>query len=317
MSELPGQTPVVLIIFNRPETTARVFEAIRRARPPQLWIIADGPRSDRPQDTATCAAARAIVDQVDWDCAVFKHYSDVNLGSRKRVATGLDWVFSQVEAAIILEDDCLPDATFFPFCEILLDRYRHDQRVMTISGDNFLFNRVSVPDSYYFSRYHHGWGWATWRRVWQQYDAAMQHWPTVKQSNWLDDILQNPRAVKHWHQVFQATYEEKVDAWDFVLMFSCFLQNGWHIHPDRNLVTNIGFHAEATHTKDWTSPYAALAAQAMAFPLQHPLFLLRHVSADRYIESTLFNETLPMRIKAKLRKTWRQLEIGQSLPNIM
>jgi hypothetical protein len=157
-------TPIAFFIFNRPDTTARVFEAIRQAQPSKLLVVADGPRSTRPGEAEKCAATRAIIDQVDWECEVLTNYSDVNLGCRHRVSSGLDWVFEQVEEAIILEDDCLPHPTFFRFCEELLEWYRHDHRIVAISGDNFQNGHQSGEFSYYFSRYVHIWGWATWRR---------------------------------------------------------------------------------------------------------------------------------------------------------
>jgi hypothetical protein len=151
------KTPVAFLVFNRPESTIKVFEEIRRARPPRLLVAADGTRADRPGEAEKCAAVRAIIDTVDWPCEVLKNYSDVNLGCKVRVSSGLDWVFEQVEEAIILEDDCLPHPTFFRFCEELLERYRYDERVGIISGDNFLFGVRRTQDSYYFSRYAHIW----------------------------------------------------------------------------------------------------------------------------------------------------------------
>ena len=151
-------TPVAFIIFNRPDTTKRVFAEIAKARPPKLLVIADGPRADHPADVEKCAAVRAIIDGVDWDCEVLKNYSDVNLGCKRRVSSGLDWVFDTVEEAIILEDDCLPHPTFFRFCEEMLEKYRDDKRIAMISGDNLQFGRKRTGYSYYFSRYPHIWG---------------------------------------------------------------------------------------------------------------------------------------------------------------
>src|SRR6185369_14461868 len=170
MADWALTTPVAFIIFNRPDTTEKVFAEIARARPPKLLVIADGPRAGRAGEADRCAATRAIIDRVDWDCKVLTNYSDVNLGCKNRVASGIDWVFEQVPEAIILEDDCLPDPTFFRFCEELLIRYREDERISQICGANFQFGRKRSNDSYYFSRYNHIWGWASWRRAWQHYD---------------------------------------------------------------------------------------------------------------------------------------------------
>src|SRR5665648_587346 len=169
MSNFQLKTPVAFIIFNRPETTRRVFAEIAKARPTKLLVIADGPRATHPDDAEKCAVVRAIIDGVDWDCEVLKNYSDVNLGCKRRVSSGLDWVFDTVEEAIILEDDCLPHPTFFRFCEEMLAKYRDDKRIAMISGDNFQFGKKRTEYSYYFSRYTHIWGWASWRRAWDNY----------------------------------------------------------------------------------------------------------------------------------------------------
>src|SRR5687767_13684909 len=171
MSLTLRRTPVALLVFNRPQATARVFEAVARARPPRLLVVADGPRADRPDDGELCHQTRAIIERVDWPCEVMKDYSDTNLGCRKRVSSGLDWVFSNVADAIILEDDCLPEPSFFPFCEELLERYRDDERVAMIRAGNFLEGRRVASTSYYFSRWFHIWGWATWARAWKHNDV--------------------------------------------------------------------------------------------------------------------------------------------------
>ena len=200
MTDWQLQTPVVLLIFNRPDTTERVFETIRQAKPPKLLVVADGPRADKPGEAEKCAAVRAILDRVDWDCQVIQNYADTNLGCRERVSSGLNWVFETVEEAIILEDDCLPHPTFFRFCEELLERYRHDDRIMTISGNNLQFGRPHTEDGYYFSRYTHIWGWASWRRAWRFYDLEMKAWPELRNTNWLAEKMKSERSANYWRQ---------------------------------------------------------------------------------------------------------------------
>jgi hypothetical protein len=175
------ETPIAFFIFNRPHLTQKVFDAIRQAQPKILLVVADGSRFDRADETELCAQTRAVIKQVDWDCQVLTNFSETNLGCKRRVSSGLNWVFETVEEAIILEDDCLPHPTFFPFCETLLDYYRHDSRIMNISGENFQFGRQRTQDSYYFSRYNHCWGWASWRRAWNNYDVEMQLWSVIKE----------------------------------------------------------------------------------------------------------------------------------------
>ena len=293
-------SPIVLIIFKRPDTTERVFEAIRQARPTKLFVIADGPRADRPGEAEKCAAARAVIDRVDWDCEVIKNYSEINLGCGKRVASGLDWVFEQVEEAIILEDDCLPDPSFFQFCEELLEKHSYDHRICTISAQGFAKGHHREDYSYYFSRYNHSWGWATWRRAWKSFDFEMSHWKQVHQQQILSDILQDHYAVEAWTKIFESTYSGHVDTWDYQWMLSCWLQNSLSIHPICNLVTNIGDGIDATHTN--ASPYLNLLCEPMRFPLHHPPFIIRDTKADTYIQRTVFRLSGSQWIKYKLKR---------------
>lgn len=281
-------TPIVLIIFNRPDTLRKVFEAIRCAQPSKLLVIADGPRPEVVSDARKCAAARTILERVDWKCEVLTHYSEINLGCKWRVSSGLDWVFKTVAEAIILEDDCLPHPTFFPFCEELLERYREDERVMAISGDNFQFGHRRTEDSYYFSRYNHCWGWATWRRAWRHYDVEMKLWPVLREGGWLKDILGNHRAAFYWRKRFQAADSGTIDTWAYRWTLACWLQSGLSILPNVNLVSNIGFNAEATHTKS-QDRLANLPLEKMDFPLLHPQFLIRNAQSDDFTQSHVFD----------------------------
>lgn len=290
-------TPVIFLIFNRPELAKKVFAEIRKAKPAQLLVIADGPRLAKAGEAEKCAAVRSIIEGVDWECQVFKEYSPINLGCGKRVASGLDWAFSIVEEGIILEEDCIPHPTFFQFCQELLEKYSGDSRVMTIGGNNFQFGKQRDKDSYYFSRHFHMWGWATWKRVWKSYDFTMKLWPEVGSGNWLFDIfgsmeadakdnqpeikiIGGVRAAQSWHRKFALTYGGKVDTWDYQLYFQCLLQHGLHILPRVNLVSNIGFNKEATHTKNNASHLANVPTQPTTFPLQHPSFMIRDAWAD-------------------------------------
>jgi hypothetical protein len=281
-------TPIAFIIFNRPDLTQKVFNAIASAKPTKLFVIADGPRQHKVGETEQCTLTRSIIDAVDWPCEVFTNYSDINLGCNQRISSGLDWVFNQVEEAIILEDDCLPHPTFFQFCNELLKKYRHDERIMAISGDNFRFGRRRTPESYYFSRYNHCWGWATWRRAWQYYDVNMKLWPDVRDQGWLKDLLNNPFAVQYWQKKFQDVHDNTIDTWDFRWTFACWIHNGLSILPNVNLVSNIGFGGSGTHTQYRKNPFANLPTEAMEFPLQHPLFMIRNHQADRFTQANQF-----------------------------
>jgi hypothetical protein len=299
-------TPIVFIIFKRFDTTQKVFEAIRRAKPPKLLVIADGARENRPGEIEACSKTRSIIDQIDWDCEVLKNYSEINLGCAKRVSSGLDWVFEYVDQAIILEDDCLPDPSFFRFCEELLEIYKTDNRVFSISGQNVQFSRSRTKYSYYFSRYQHCWGWATWKRAWQYFDFDLPHWIEVKESNLLADILGDPIAVKRWTKEIEATLAGEIDSWATRWMVSCWLQSGLSILSNTNLISNIGFGNSSTNTDYQDSPYASMQVSPVDFPIRHPPFMVRNVQADAFTQQTLYNSiSFPVRIKAKLKKVFR------------
>jgi len=296
------EVPIAFLVFNRPDTTALVFEAIRGAKPQKLLVVADGPRHDRLGESEKCAAVRSIVEQVDWPCEVLKNYAETNMGCKRRVSSGLDWVFDQVEEAIILEDDCMPHPTFFTFCQELLEKYREDERVAMISGDNFQFGHRRTLYSYYFSRYPHIWGWASWRRAWRLYDEKMSLWPEVMSSGWLQDIFPRKRVARFWRDMFSSTHDGQIDTWDHQLTFAFAVNSGLCIVPDRNLVSNIGFGADATHTKQG-SRFAEVPVEPMEFPLRHPPFVIRDAIADERTENEQYSaQMLLIRILRKLRR---------------
>lgn len=287
MSDWALTTPVAFIIFNRPDTTEKVFAEIARARPPRLLIIADGPRAGRPGEAERCMEARSIVDRVDWKCEVSTNYSEINLGCKIRVASGIDWVFEQVPAAIILEDDCLPDPSFFRFCEELLVRYRDDERVSQICGANFQFGHERSDASYYFSRYNHIWGWASWRRAWQHYDREASKWPEFRDSGKLDSLLSLPAERKFWSAKFDSVHQNKLDTWDFQWVLASWARGMLSVIPSVNLISNIGFGQDATHTRRG-SPYAALPVKEMKFPLRHPSNASPDAAADDFTARNMF-----------------------------
>jgi hypothetical protein len=281
MSDWAMSTAVAFIIFNRPDTTERVFSEISKARPPKLLVVADGPREGKPGEYEKCAATRAIIDRVDWDCEVLTNFSDKNLGCKVRVATGLDWVFEQVEEAIILEDDCIPHPSFFRFCEELLIRYRDDERIGMISGDNFQLNREICKDSYYFSRYMHIWGWASWRRAWKHYDRDVSEWPRIKDQGRLKASFDRRREFKFWAKALDGVYSGRIDTWDYQWALALWMQSMVTIIPCVNLISNIGFGPDATHTVG-VSKSANLAVEAIYFPLRHPKDVMIDKSADNF-----------------------------------
>ena len=306
------KTPIAFIIFNRPDKTQKVFEAIRCAQPPKLFVIADGPRLHRSDDLDKCAATRAIIDQVDWNCEVIKNFSDKNLGCGMRPATGISWVFENVEEAIILEDDCIPHPTFFRFCEELLDKYRFDHRVMHISGNNYWSEKFQRNDSYVFSRYPLSWGWATWKRAWQHYEFEMTLWHQVNQRNVLRDLLGDRHTVDTWIKIFQRIgTDATLDCWDYQWILTCWLQNGLSILPNVNMVSNVGFGADATHTFTKESFAAdgtqlSVSQEAMTFPLKHPQMMIRDSDIDRLIQDVYYDyyPKLLKKIRLKLSRVF-------------
>jgi len=308
-------TAILFLIFNRPDTTERVFEAIRRSRPSRLYVAADGPRPDRPQEADLCSQARSVAAAVDWPCEVQTLHRRQNLGCRKAVSEAIDWFFEHEPEGIILEDDCLPDPTFFAFCAELLARFRDDRRIMCITGDNFQEHLSGHPFSYYFSIYPHVWGWATWRRAWALYDRDFAHLLEFERLRVLDSLSQLPGFTDHWTYAFNSAANGQIDTWDFGWIFTCWANNGLTCTPIRNLVTNLGFRSDATHTSDPTSGAANLKTVPLEFPLQHPRVIAPHRIMDAHVSKHHFciNEVaasnLSKRLMLALKRTKRRLAI--------
>lgn len=299
----PLITPVLFMIFNRPDTTQKVFDAIKQAKPKQLFVAADGPREDKEGEKEKCEQAREIIEQVAWDCEVKKLFRDNNLGCKIAVSSAIDWFFENVEEGIILEDDCLPNQSFFWFCQEMLKYYRNDTRIMHISGDNFQFGRKRGEGSYYFSKYAHVWGWATWKRAWKHYDVDMKNFIKFKIENQIENIFKINQQKKYWMKIFQLVYDGKIDTWDYIWVFFCFINNGLCIMPNKNLVSNIGFSEDALHTKDEKSVFSKIKADEMT-KILHPEFLTINREADyftfrlffsnRYIVRRVINKVIRM-----------------------
>ncbi len=278
---MPLETPVAFFVFNRPATTERVFAAISAVKPRRLLVIGDGPRRDHPHDPALVAQTREVVARVNWPCDVTVSYSGSNLGCKRRIASGLKWVFQSVSEAIILEDDCLPDPSFFSFCQQLLDRYRADRRVTSVSGSNFQDGQSRSEHSYYFSKYFHCWGWASWRRVWQQFDPDMLAWPRFSAAGCLQHIADSWEEQRYWQTIYDSQYGGNLSSWAYPWQFSCWSQSGLSALPNVNLVSNIGFGDAATHTGN-SDTHLANAPTSSIQSLKHPPFLIRNKEADQY-----------------------------------
>lgn len=288
------QPAVVLLIFNRPDVTARTFAAIRAARPGRLLVVADGPRPERRGEAELCARARSVIDGVDWPCEVLRNFSDTNMSCGRRVASGLDWAFEQVEEAIILEDDCLPDLSFFRYCGELLERYRTYDRIMMIAGNNWQNGTRRTPYSYYFSQAAQGiWGWATWRRAWRHYDFTIHDWHQRRDLSLIGAVTNSWTLERIWASWFDSV--PKFDTWDYQWMYCLYARKGLSIVPEVNLVTNIGIgHPTAAHTVT-RNDHLVVPSRAMEFPLRHPDRVAPCVKADQFELAYIYN-LLPPRV---------------------
>ena len=289
MPEIPFPVPISFHIFNRPDSTRKVFETIRSARPKKLFVTADGPRAAVVSDAQNCAETRSIIENIDWDCDLVTRFSEKNMGSFRSTSEGITSVFQEVDRAIILEDDCIPHPTFFRYCRELLDYYEDNERVALISGNNFLFGNHNTPHSYHFSRYTHMWGWATWKRTWDKVDFGMQNWPEFRNTGGLNIHFKRKHEILYWQNIMQGMYEGNTGPhWDYLLLLSMFMNNSLAVKPSINLVNNIGFGEGSTHFRNKDLIHDVTTA-AMEFPLAHPPDIRRHTAADDYVETHAFS----------------------------
>jgi hypothetical protein len=276
-------TPILLLTFNRPDVTARVFQAIRAVRPTRLFIAGDGPRADRAGDQEAVLETQKVVESIDWDCQVVRNYQGTNLGCRLGVSSAISWFFEQVTEGIILEDDCLADSSFFQFCSVLLERYRDDNRVGMVAGTNYL-GETSGQHSYFFSHHCPIWGWATWRRAWVKYDLNMAAWAEFKSEEYMSTVHRNEGIARFFSTIYDLMAENKIDTWDHQWSFTCTRENWLTIIPRRNLVSNIGFSDTATHTKDPANLLANRARFAInSETWSHPGIVLPNPAAEEQL----------------------------------
>jgi hypothetical protein len=297
------KSPVLFLVFNRPDTTRQVFEAIRAAMPPRLYIAADGPRASRDGEVVRCEEVRNIATNVDWPCEVKTLFRDGNLGCKVGVSDGVNWFFENEEEGVIIEDDILPLPSFFDYCDELLDRYRHDEKVAMISGCNLISTRFTPITSYFFSRNNHIWGWATWRRSWKNYDVAMKAWPQWRERGELRKLsLGNRLFENYWQSIFDNVHGGNIDTWDYQWTFACWKSNGLVVLPAHNLTYNLGFGPEATHTTEGIPDYVVRSRpRPLEFPLKHPAVCKQESDADVLIEKEVLGITRFADIKRKVK----------------
>ena len=283
-------TPILFIIFNRPKESKVVFESIKRIAPRKLYIAADGPRPDKPLDIKKCKETREIIKLIDWDCELHTQFREENLGSGKGVSDAISWFFQNESQGIILEDDCVPDISFYPFCEELLNKFKDDKRIMHIAGSNH--NPAYVRDSeysYYFSQIGLVWGWATWKRAWELSDITMSNYSEISDKNYFKDLYANILIRKYLKSKFKKTHLKVInDVWDYQWEFARLINSGLTIMPVNNLVNNIGFGPDATHTLSDNTYFADAKIKPLIFPLKHPPFIIKDVKSENRHFNKLF-----------------------------
>jgi len=279
---------ILFITFNRPKVTRVVFEAIRNARPPRLYLASDGPRINNAKDLELITQVREIITQIDWPCEIKTLFRDKNLGCKYAVSTAIDWFFDNEERGIILEDDCLPHEDFFGYCEDLLEVYQFDNSVFLISGENISGDRVQIKGDYAFVRYPCIWGWASWSRAWKTYDSEVSLWPSIG-TDLVTQSIPNKRSQRFWKRALNDCYHQRIDTWDYQVFFAMLVTKAKCIVPQRNLISNLGFGDDATHTKNKLENEALLQTHSINFPLRHIIYPGDELNLNQYFEKNHFN----------------------------
>jgi hypothetical protein len=285
-------TPVALFGYNRPDYTRRVLKRIQQVDPPLLLFVADGPKKGDSADQDLTHQVRSLVTEGSFSFEVRTNFAEKNLGLKRRISTGLNWVFNQVPEAIILEDDILPKSHFFKYCQVLLNRFRGDDRVMEITGRNQLGQWERNQYDYHFSYYGGVWGWATWSESWDKFDLDMELWKNDIVRNRVKDIISDEEQFRYLRRVYNQTAKKENESWDYAWGFARHLNNGLSVVPSRNLIKNIGFGEGATNTQNTNSAFAGKETFNLPFPLTHPPY----VAVDREYDRR-FHKLRPARWK--------------------
>jgi hypothetical protein len=290
-------TPILFITFNRLDTSERVFNTIRAVKPEKLYLFSDGPRKHIEDEVQQVQLVREWLQRnVDWPCDLQINFLKENIGTRYAIGAAVNWMFEQEEQGIVLEHDCLPHPSFFPFCHDLLAKYKEEEKVMHISGNNYLFGRISHDTSYYFSQHNISWGWATWKRAWQYYDADMKAYP-MEREGLIKRLSNNKRIRKYWYNILDRVYSGDIQTWDFQWTFSMWQKRGVAIVPENNLVANIGYGAKAIHTANQKDKLAKLPLNEMKFPLKHPHQIVYDTLSDDYYIGNIIYPVFFLRLR--------------------
>jgi len=307
------ETPILFIIFNRPDSTQQVFNLIRKVQPKYFYVSADGPRENNLNDIEKCRLTREIISGVDWHCELKTFFREENRGCGRGPAEAITWFFEQVEEGIILEDDCVPHPEFFNFCEILLKRYKDNPLILSISGSNFQNGNIRGKASYYFSIHNKIWGWATWRRTWENYDYLLNNITLEEFVSILKNLFSHKAERNYWLKVFNFSKDthKHNSAWDFQFMFLQWKLGGLTITSNTNLVKNIGFTDDATHTR-WGSNNPHFKRKvAPIYPLVHPDSIKRDIQADDFyfMKYVRPKNILRVRLERNIRKLILKMKI--------
>lgn len=316
MRKEPLDVPVLLVIFNRPDLTQKVFDVIKKVRPAKLFVKADGPRSDRPSERALCEEARRIATGVDWNCEVKTSFSETNAGCRLTVSSGIDWFFENVDAGIILEDDCIPAESFFWFCRELLERYRDDTRIMQICGSNYLFGKKQHRESYYFSKLNEISGWATWRRAWKYFDLAMPDFKRFDEEGLISNYIQHPRIAAWLMSYMREAAASPGKTWSPAWVYAMCRNNALTIVPSVNMVFHLYGRPDAmSSSSDCWSIYNTVEVHEMS-ELVHPRLVVHDREADR-IRFDVIRKVDPRLIPSERIKIWWRWKVIESVKCFM
>ncbi len=278
--------PIVLLVHRRYEKLQQVLNVLRRLDVSDLYVVGDGPA--RPEEKEGVKRTRDLIEGFDRAESVRTNYENENIGLELRIPDGLDWVFDQEKRAIIIEEDCVPNPSFFRFCDQLLERYQKNTQIMSITGTRYILDS-DLDYSYYFSHFMDSWGWATWEQAWAKYRHELSCWNTVKQEGWLFDLFDERSDALSWQGRFDDLVSGTLKTWDYRWQFQSWMHSGLHISPKRNLVSNIGFDDQGTHTVDPQDPRANLERSQLNFPLDHPPWIKRDIRRDRVRQRHKFN----------------------------
>ena len=287
--------PLVIIAFNRPELLRSQLDIVRRCHRGSILCVVDGPRSTKAGEAEKVVEVMKLLDDLKQHFEVRLNVAETNLGCYRRIKTGLDWVFSVTDKAIILEDDCVPSQDFFPFANQMLERYDGDDRMFSITGTNLFPEITAHGHSHFFSRYHTCWGWATWARAWEHFIDLQGEWEKIRGTAEFRSLFRNLRSFLYWRLVFDRVYEQRLNSWAYRWMLTCWMQSGLSVNPHVNLVTNVGDGADATHTT--RSKFTQRRLGEMHWPSFDPSFVIPNAAFDAKMEDVVYSKSVLNRVR--------------------